>query len=118
MTLSPDLIKRLTYSKYLLHRAQQLYEQRAELSVAETVLTMHDAAEMLMGVVTDHLGISPNYAFMEFWSKVSQNRVPRASRQECLGPPEPIKSWVQTQGKSAQSVSRCGPDAGRKSILR
>ena len=84
MTLSPDLIKRLTYSKYLLHRAQQLYEQRAELSVAETVLTMHDAAEMLMGVVTDHLGISPNYAFMEFWSKVSQNRVPRASRQECL----------------------------------
>jgi hypothetical protein len=68
--MTPDILKRLTYSKYLIRRAKFLQEAGNELSSAEAVLAAHDAAEMLMRVVIDHLGINPSDKFMDFWKLV------------------------------------------------
>lgn len=69
--LSPDLVKRLSYSKYLLRRAVSLQREGNELATAEAVLVGHDAAEMLMRVVTDFLGAKPPDQFMRFWQSVT-----------------------------------------------
>lgn len=69
-TLSADALKRITYSRYLLSRAKSHYREGDSLSGAETVLALHDAAEILMRVITDHLNVHPRYGFMEFWTKV------------------------------------------------
>ena len=71
-TLAPDLIKRITYSKYLLRRATSLQREGNELATAEALLFAHDAAEMLMRVVTDYLGASPAKEFMHFWNNVAE----------------------------------------------
>lgn len=70
--LSPDLLKRLTYSKYLLGRAVTLQREGNELATAEAVLVAHDATEMLMRVVVDSLGAKPPDNFMQFWKNVAQ----------------------------------------------
>ena len=51
--VAPDLIRRITYSKYLLRRATFLQREGNELATAEALLFAHDGAEMLMRVVTD-----------------------------------------------------------------
>jgi hypothetical protein len=71
-TLAPDLIKRITYSKYLLRRATFLQREGNELATAEALLFAHDGAEMLMRVVTDFLGASPPKEFMNFWNNAAE----------------------------------------------
>src|ERR1039458_1002993 len=68
--MTPDYMKRLTYSRYLLTKAKVLQRSGNELSAAEAVLTAHDAAEMLMRVITDHVGVGPPEKFMDFWKFV------------------------------------------------
>jgi len=68
--LSPDVVKRLSYSKYLLRRAASLHREGNELATAEAVLVAHDAAEMLMRVVADFVGAKPPEKFMQFWQHV------------------------------------------------
>ncbi len=68
--MTPDKVKRLTYSKYLFRRAKSFQQIGNELSSAEAVLAAHDAAEMLMQVICDHLGINSSDNFMKFWEIV------------------------------------------------
>lgn len=70
-SLSPDLLKRLIYSKYLLRRAASLQREGNELATAEAVLVLHDAAEMLMRVVAEAVRAKPPDRFMEFWKNLS-----------------------------------------------
>jgi len=70
-SLSPDLLRRLTYSKYLLRRANSLQRDDNELATAEAVLVAHDAAEMLMRVVVDAVGAKPPDKFMQFWQNIA-----------------------------------------------
>ena len=70
MSVDPDILKRATYSKYLLRRAKELHGQGHELNSAEAVLAAHDSAEMLMRVVADFLGAKPESEFMKFWQSV------------------------------------------------
>lgn len=72
MGLSTDEMRRVTYSRYLLERAKHLQARRTDLSSAEAILAAHDAAEMLMRVVYDHLKITPPDAFMGFWKLVKK----------------------------------------------
>jgi hypothetical protein len=58
-TLSPDLLKRVIYSKYIMQRAQNLEAEEHDLALAGAILAAHDAVEMLMRVVTDKLNIHP-----------------------------------------------------------
>jgi len=71
-TLVLDLIRRVTYSKYLLRRATALQREGNELATAEAVLVAHDGAEMLMRVVADSVGAKPADRFMQFWQNVME----------------------------------------------
>jgi len=70
--LTPDQMRRVTYSRYLLERARTLRGRKSDLSSAEAILAAHDAAEMLMRVVYDSLKITPPSEFMGFWKLVTK----------------------------------------------
>jgi hypothetical protein len=70
MTVSADVHKRVLHAKYFLSRARQAQTDRNELGIAVSLLLMHDASEMLMLAVSDHLQLSAKWSFMEFWAKV------------------------------------------------
>jgi hypothetical protein len=72
MAVSLDIRKRLLYAKYLLSSAKRAQTERNELAIAASLLLMHDASELLMLAVTDHLGLGSNWNFMQFWEKVKQ----------------------------------------------
>jgi hypothetical protein len=69
---SDDVRKRILYTKYLLFRAKKALTEPSDLGVAVSLLLMHDASELLMLAVTDHLQLASNWRFMEFWEKVKQ----------------------------------------------
>src|SRR5438445_9459587 len=73
MALSPDIRKRLLYAKYLLSRAKKAQIERNELAVAVSLLLMHDASELLMLAIADHLQLGSKWSFMEFWEKVKKS---------------------------------------------
>jgi hypothetical protein len=72
MTISPDVRKRVLYGKYLLFRAKSAQAEHNELSVAVSLLLMHDASELVMLAAADHLQLGAKWSFMEFWEKVKQ----------------------------------------------
>jgi len=67
----PDQIRRVTYSKYLLRKANAVDSQSDELTLALSVLAAHDAVEILMRVVADFMGATLSNDFMAFWEAVS-----------------------------------------------
>src|SRR6185312_11673579 len=68
-----DIRKRLLYSKYLLSRAKNTQAEGSELAVAVSLPMLHDAVELLLYSVTDHIGIGSSWNFMDFWGKVKQS---------------------------------------------
>lgn len=75
---TPDLIKRVIYSKYLMKRATALQAKNNELSSAEALLAAHDSVEMLTQVVADHVEVTLPREFKQFWKviKAKTNREP------------------------------------------
>ena len=74
MTVSNDVKKRLLYTKFLLSRARGALSERNELALAVALLLMHDAAEMLMLAVADHLQVPmpKKWDFMDFWTEIKK----------------------------------------------
>jgi hypothetical protein len=75
MAVSSDIQKRLLYAKYLLSRARSAQSERSELGVAVCLLLMHDAVEMLMLAIVDHLQVlmPKNWKFMDFWAEIKKS---------------------------------------------
>jgi len=65
----PDIHKRVLNAKYVLERATRMQDESGEMSLSLSLLLMHDAVELLMLAVLDHLRISAkkNREFMDFW---------------------------------------------------
>jgi hypothetical protein len=66
----PDILRRIVNAKYVLERAAGLQREGHEMSVAVSLLLMHDAVELLMHAVIDHLGLKKKFEFMSFWSVI------------------------------------------------
>jgi hypothetical protein len=68
----PDTHKRVVNAKYVLERATMLQAESNEMSLSISLLLMHDASELLMLAVFDHLGITPKKRreFMDFWPDI------------------------------------------------
>ena len=75
MAVSSDIQKRLLYAKYLLSRARSAQSERSELGVAVCLLLMHDAVEMLMLAIADHLQVPmpKKWDFMDFWDEIKKS---------------------------------------------
>jgi hypothetical protein len=67
MALSQDQTARLLISKHLLGRAAELLTKRAELVVAESVLALHDASDIIMHVIYEVHQIKAPTNFLDFW---------------------------------------------------
>jgi hypothetical protein len=76
----PDILHRIVNAKYVLQRAAKMQDESSEISLSISLLLMHDAIEMLMIAVLDHLQISvkPKREFMDFWSEIKQAGHPHA----------------------------------------
>ncbi len=72
MALTPELLKRIMYSKYLLQRAQALNAEGHELALGASILAAHDAVEMVMKAVTDTVNVQWAHDFKKFWPLVEQ----------------------------------------------
>jgi hypothetical protein len=70
--LDPDLLKRTTYSKYLMDRAYDLRQQSSDLGAAQAILFAHDSAEMLMRVIADHQHVRFPENFLAFWEEIKR----------------------------------------------
>ena len=70
----PDILRRIVVAKYVLQRASKMQDEGNEVSLSISLLLMHDAVEMLMIAVLDHLKISvrPKREFTNFWSEIKQ----------------------------------------------
>jgi hypothetical protein len=68
----PDIYKRILNAKYILERAAKAQLESNEMGFSISLLLMHDAVELLMLAVLDHLNIQPkaNRDFMDFWPSV------------------------------------------------
>jgi hypothetical protein len=70
----PDIHKRVVNAKYILERAARIQAESNEMSLSISLLLMHDAVELLMLAVLDHLQAAPKKKreFMDFWSDIKQ----------------------------------------------
>jgi hypothetical protein len=50
----PDILKRIVNAKYILERATRIQSEANDMSIAVSLLLMHDAVELLMHAVVDH----------------------------------------------------------------
>ncbi len=71
-SVSHDITRRLLYGKYLLFQAKRAQAEPNELGVAISLLLMHDACEMVMRAVSDHLQLEKWDKFMDFWPRVKK----------------------------------------------
>jgi hypothetical protein len=69
-----DIARRVILAKYILERAERVLQVGDEMGASTSLLLMHDAIELLMLAVLDHLKIhvKPKREFMDFWSEVKQ----------------------------------------------
>jgi hypothetical protein len=68
----PDVHRRIVNAKYILERAARMQNELSEMSLSVSLLLMHDAAELLMLAVLDHLTLKKKFEFMSFWSTVKE----------------------------------------------
>ena len=65
----PDIHRRIVNAKYVFERAISIQAENDEMSLSIALLLAHDAIELLMLAVLDHVGAKPNARrnFMDFW---------------------------------------------------
>lgn len=70
----PDIHRRIVNAKYVFERAMGFQGESAEMSLSVALLLAHDAVELLMLAVLDHVGAKPNARrnFMDFWPDMKQ----------------------------------------------
>lgn len=68
----PDIHRKIVYAKYVLERAFGIQREADDASLSVSLLLMHDAAELLMLAIVDHLQVPVNKRreFMDFWTEV------------------------------------------------
>jgi hypothetical protein len=77
----PDIHKRVVNAKYVLERAAGIQAESDEMSLSVALLLMHDAVELLMLAVLDHLQLAAkkNHEFMDFWTLIRDAGRPEPS---------------------------------------
>ncbi|UWZ83617.1 hypothetical protein [Occallatibacter riparius] len=68
----PDIHRKVMYAKYVLEKAITMQTDSNEMSYSISLLLIHDAAELLMLTVLDHLKITPakKRDFLDFWTEI------------------------------------------------
>lgn len=71
--MHPDIHRLVVIAKYILERAAKLQAESNEVSLSISLLLMHDAVELLMVAVSDHLQLPKKQReFMAFWPEIKE----------------------------------------------
>lgn len=70
--INSDVVKRITYSKYLMGRAYDHWERGGDLDAAQAILLGHDSAEMLIRAIADHHQVRLGDRFLGFWDEIKK----------------------------------------------
>jgi hypothetical protein len=65
-----EVHRRIVNSKYIFERSEILLSDGHEMSTSLALLLTHDAIEMLMLAVLDHIGGKSGRNFMDFWPEM------------------------------------------------
>jgi hypothetical protein len=67
-----DIRRKIVNAKYVFERASRLQNENSTMALSISLLLMHDASELLMIAVLDHLDAKPSKRrdFMDFWDDV------------------------------------------------
>src|ERR1700728_3911797 len=70
----PDILKRIVNAKYILERAARIQAESNEMSLSISLLLIHDAVELMMIAVLDHLQVpsKTKREFMDFWPDIKK----------------------------------------------
>jgi hypothetical protein len=70
----PDIHRRIVNAKYVLEKAASIQAESSEMSFSISLLLMHDAIELMMLAVLDHLkvNVKNKREFLDFWSDIKQ----------------------------------------------
>jgi len=73
-----DIHRRIVNAKYILERASAIQAEANEMSQSISLLLTHDAVELLMLSVLDHLNVPApkKREFLDFWSFMKQAHHP------------------------------------------
>jgi len=76
--MKSEIHRRIVNAKFVFERAVKSQQEDSEMSQGIAVLLLHDAAELLMIVILDHLKINvpKKREFMDFWGAVKQSGRP------------------------------------------
>lgn len=78
IAVQPDVLRRLVNAKLVMHRAVGFRNQSSDIDLSIALLLAHDAVELLMLAVLDHLAIAPqkNREFLSFWIEIKSPSPP------------------------------------------
>jgi hypothetical protein len=69
--MHPGVLRRIVNARYVLERASTIQAESNEMSLSISLLLTHDAIEMLMLAILDHLNVTKGKReFMGFWSDI------------------------------------------------
>jgi hypothetical protein len=72
MSIKPETMERLVFVKHLYETGVDQSQSVNPLN-AKSILTLHDAAELFLYLVSEEVGFKAPYQFMEYWGKVKQH---------------------------------------------
>jgi hypothetical protein len=80
MNIHPDIYRRIVNAKSVLERAEQYLKRPSDIDVSVALLLMHDAVELLMIAVLDHVQAPANKRreFLDFWPEIKKAGRPEA----------------------------------------
>jgi len=74
--INPNLLKRLTYAKYIFEQGKNFLNNKSPLFNSMSVLFFHDAAELFLSVIADKVSFKKPYNFMDYWKEAENKGKP------------------------------------------
>jgi len=80
--ISVNLLKRLTYAKYIFEQGKNCLNNKSPLFNSMSVLFFHDAAELFLSVIADKLSFKIPYEFKDYWKEAEKKKKPLPNYNE------------------------------------
>jgi len=80
--ISANLLKRLTYAKYIFEQGKNSLNNKSPLFNSMSVLFFHDAAELFLSVIADLLSFKKPKEFKDYWKEAEKKGKPLPNYNE------------------------------------
>ena len=80
--ISANLLKRLTYAKYIFEQGKNSLNNKSPLFNSMSVLFFHDAVELFLSVIADQLSFKKPNEFKDYWKEAEKKEKPLPNYNE------------------------------------